>query len=124
MLSTVALYNVCSILSSAAGTDYVFWSVSKITFNSGKTELFYDISIIDDNVYELPETFTVSMSTTDSSMRFGVGSAIVTIIDTDGRLLVVIMVACCYVDERVYIICLTSYFNTHTSMQSHVYMND
>ena len=62
-------------------------SVATITFYAGD-DVFrkcIDVMLIDDDITEDTEAFTVTMTPTDSSDTVAIGTATVTITDNDGR---------------------------------------
>jgi Ca2+-binding RTX toxin-like protein len=67
--------------SATIGLDYVANPIT-VTFGPGETTKTVDITIIDDNVDESDESFTVTLSNPTNAI-IGDGQAIVTIIDDD-----------------------------------------
>lgn len=66
------------------GNDYGIPVPSLLVFPAGTTSLCTDIPITNDDVYEGNETFTVSLTSTSSSVNVSGSSAEVLIIDDDG----------------------------------------
>ena len=77
-------------LSSTAGSDYNDPVVTTVTFASGVTSATYPVPIVDDSTIEDTETFTASLSTTESNVNIGDGTATVTILDDDSELFTII----------------------------------
>ena len=74
------------IFSSAAGSDYTDISVS-LTFLPGSVPGVQEctqIEIIDDQLVESNEAFTISLSSTDTEINLAPGNGSVTILDNDG----------------------------------------
>ena len=71
-------------LSSTAGSDYNDPVVTTVTFGPGQTSASYSVPIVDDGNIEDTETFTASLSTTESNVTIGDDTATVTILDDDG----------------------------------------
>ena len=75
-----------STLSSAAGTDYNGSTVTLVTFTSGVTRLLHKVVIVNDNDREPSEKFNATLSTTESYVSIDNNTAIVTILDDEGKL--------------------------------------
>ena len=73
-------------LSSTAGSDYYNPVVTTVTFGSGVTRATYPVPIVNDSTIEDTETFTASLSTTESNVNIGDDTATVTILDDDSEL--------------------------------------
>ena len=73
-------------LSSTAGSDYNDPVVTTVIFGPGVTRATYPVPIVDDSNMEDTETFTASLSTTESNVDIGDGTATVTILDDDSEL--------------------------------------
>ena len=90
--------NTCFSLTD--GTDYG-GVVSTITFESGVTKQFVDISIVNDAVLEGVEMFTATLTTDDSNVDISSnGTAFITIVDTDSKLPEgsdCLLTCCCFV---------------------------
>ena len=80
-------------LSSTAGSDYTQPVVTTVTFGPDQTSASYPVPIVDDSNIENTETFTASLSTTESNVNIGDDTATITILDDDSELLTV-FVAC------------------------------
>ena len=65
-----------------------------VTFSSGQTEASYPIQIVNDNIIESTETFTASLSTAESTVTIGNGTATITIVDEDSELFNTILATC------------------------------
>ena len=72
----------CVIVSG--GEDYVSTTVT-LTFNGTSTTTCTDIFITPDDDYEGNETFSVSLTTTDSNVTLNPDRSQVTITDDDGK---------------------------------------
>ena len=57
-----------------------------VTFGPGVTSATYSVPIVDDGNIEDTETFTASLSTTESNVTIGDDTATVTILDEDSEL--------------------------------------
>jgi len=70
--SSSVSYSVGGGTADGAGDDYTL-AAGSLTFNAGETSKTISISIVDDDIKELPETIIVSLSnpTPESSMRLG-----------------------------------------------------
>ena len=90
--------NTC--ISLTGGTDYG-GVASTVTFESGDTEQFVDISIVDDVVLEGVEMFTATLTTDDSNVDISSNdTAFITIVDDDSKLQggsVCLLTCCCFV---------------------------
>ena len=76
--------NTC--ISLTDGTDYG-GVTSIVTFESGVTEQFVDISIVNDDVLEGVEMFTATLTTDDSNVDISSDdTAFITIVDNDSKL--------------------------------------
>ena len=73
-------------LSSTAGSDYIDPVVTTVTFGPDVTSASYPVPIVDDSNIENTETFTASLSTTESNVNIGDDTATVTILDDDSEL--------------------------------------
>ena len=73
-------------LSSTAGSDYHDPVVTTVTFGDGVTSVSYPVPILNDNVIEDTETFTVTLNTSESYVNIADGTATVTILDDDSEL--------------------------------------
>ena len=71
-----------------AGNDYNDTVVTTVIFPSSVNEIFYPVPIVNDNNIESNESFTVKLSTTESNVNIGNGTATVTIVDEDSELLI------------------------------------
>ena len=81
-------------LSSTAGSDYNDPVVTTVTFGSGVTSASYPVPIVDDSNIEDTETFTASLSTTESNVAIVDDTATVTILNEDSELFTIILAAC------------------------------
>ena len=81
------------ILSSTAGSDYNDLVVTTVTFRPDQTSASYPVPIVDDSNIEDTETFTATLSTTESNVNIGDDTATLTILDDDSELFTV-FVAC------------------------------
>ena len=77
-------------LSSTAGSDYNDPVVRTVTFGPDETSKTYPVPIVDDSNIENTETFTASLSTTESNVNIVDGTATVTIVDNDSELFTII----------------------------------
>ena len=76
-----------------------------VTFSAGMTRLTFDISIMDDNIYEGNELFMLAIMSSPLPSRVSLGSpsmATVTIVDTTSELVTIMAV-------ENYIICFVTY---------------
>ena len=73
-------------LSSTAGSDYYDPVVTTVTFEGGVMSVSYPVPILNDNVIEDTETFTVTLNTSESYVNIVDGTATVTILDDDSEL--------------------------------------
>ena len=73
-------------LSSTVGSDYNQPVVTTVTFRPDQTSASYSVPIVNDNVVESPEYFAALLSTTESNVNIGGGTAIVNILDDDCEL--------------------------------------
>ena len=69
------------ILSLTAGSDYTVM----VTFAPGKTAASVSVPIVDDIDKESTEMFSATLTTTESNVMIGNGTATVTILDDDGE---------------------------------------
>ena len=79
--------------SSTVGSDYTQPGVTTVTFGPDQTSASYPVQIVDDSNIEDTETFTATLSTTESNVNIGDDTATVTILDDDSELLT-LFVAC------------------------------
>ena len=89
MVQTVPL-----TLSFTAGSDYNQPMVTTVTFGPDQTSASYPVPIVDDSNIEDTETFTATLSNTESNVTIVDDIATVTILDEDSELFTVILVAC------------------------------
>ena len=68
--------------------------ITTVTFGPDVTSASYSVPIVDDSIIEDTETFTATLSTTESNVSIGDDTATVTILDDDGELFTIILVAC------------------------------
>ena len=73
-------------LSSTAGSDYKEPIVNTVTFGSGVTRAPYPIPIVDDGDVESTESFAAVLTTTESDVIIGDGTAFVNVLDDDRKL--------------------------------------
>ena len=78
--------------SSTAGSDYTH-GVTTVTFGPDVTSASHSVPILDDSNIEDTETFTATLSTTESNVNIGDDTATITILDDDSELFTV-FVAC------------------------------
>ena len=87
-------------ISLTGGTDYG-GVASTVTFESGDTEQFVDITIVNDAVLEGVEMFTATLTTDDSNVDISSNdTAFITIVDDDSKLQggsVCLLTCCCFV---------------------------
>ena len=78
--------------------DYIALN-SDLTFSPGNKRVCSNVSIINDAVYEDPEDFTVSISTSDPSVIIDPTreSGTATILDDDGKLVKCMELSCTYI---------------------------
>ena len=91
--------NTC--ISLTGSTDYE-GVASTVTFESGDTEQFVDITIVNDAVLEGVEMFTATLTTDDSNVDISSNdTAFITIVDDDSKLQggssVCLLTCCCFV---------------------------
>ena len=79
--------------SSTVGSDYNDPVVTTVTFGPDVTSASYPVPIVDDSNIEDTETFTATLSTTESNVNIGDDTATITILDDDSELFTV-FVAC------------------------------
>ena len=77
--------NTC-VLICLVGTDYVDQSVT-LTFTPQMTRLCFNVSIVNDDNYELAEEFFVNITTTEDFVDLSPMFTVMTIIDDEGNLL-------------------------------------
>ena len=70
--------------SSSAGSDYVGDNGTTVTFGPNDTSITVTIPTIDDDVYELEETF-LGVLRSDTDTLLGISMASATIIDMDSK---------------------------------------
>ena len=58
-----------------------------VIFGPGETTADVNITIVDDNIMEGTEMFSATLTTADSNVMIGDGTATVTILDDDGKYL-------------------------------------
>ena len=77
---------ICCFLPLLDGTDYTGVSQS-VTFQPGEVEKFISVKIVDDDVSENSESFTVTLTTDDNTINIPIrtSSAGVTIEDQDRK---------------------------------------
>ena len=79
--------------AALSDSDYASFSSTKIFpigSSNGATQCM-NIKILDDNVLEANEYFTVTLGTIDSDLALGIAIGIITITDNDSELLSLIM---------------------------------
>ena len=81
-------------LSSTAGSYYNDPVVTMVTFGPDQMSASYSVPIVDDTNIEDTETFTATLSTTESGGTIGDDTATVTILDDDSESFSIIFVAC------------------------------
>ena len=78
--------------------------MSTVTFESGVTEQFVDISIVNDDVLEDVEMFTTALTTDDSNVDISSNdTAFIPIVDNDSKLQegsFCLLTCCCFVIYR------------------------
>ena len=74
----------------ADGSDYNDPVVITVTFRPNVMSATYAVPIVDDSTIEDTETFTASLSTTESNVNIGDDTTTVTILDEDSELFTVI----------------------------------
>ena len=72
-------------MSSTAGSDYNDRVVTTVIFRPDQTSASYSVPIVDDSNIEDTETFTASLSTTESNVNIVDGTATVDIVDNDSE---------------------------------------
>ena len=77
--------NTC-VLICLVGTDYVDQSVT-LTFTPQMTRQCFNVSIINDDNYELAEAFFVNITTAEDFVDLSPMFTVMTIIDDEGNLL-------------------------------------
>ena len=70
--------------SLTAGSDYTSGTVM-VTFAPGQTMASVSVVIVDDSDRESTEMFSATLTTTESNVMIGNGTATVTILDDDGE---------------------------------------
>jgi hypothetical protein len=85
---TLVNYLICIISLHPASGDADYNSLDgTITFNADNIRMCFNVSIVDDSIYEDPENFSVVLATDDPSVDIDpdrrVGMALIT--DTDGK---------------------------------------
>ena len=63
------------------GRDYISISALQLTFDGTFEVMCVNITIVDDEIVELNETFSIQVSTTDTNVEFGIRNASIKIID-------------------------------------------
>ena len=77
-------YNVCFVIKGG-GVDY-FSGPYNVTFPIGSTNVSFDITIVDDNVFEFDEIFNISITSITNGPIVGTPAvATVTIIDNTSK---------------------------------------
>ena len=72
----------------AGGVDYsVLDALVSIDSATNGDRLFFEISIVDDNLVEMSETIDLLVTTTDTNARISPDTALVVIFDNDGALI-------------------------------------
>ena len=104
----------CDVCIITGGDDYAPGPFS-VTIPAGETSVPFNISIIDDNIFEANELFTLTIDSSSLSSRVLVQPgcmAIITIVDNEGELIMykVLIIGCCvhiyiyiYVYEITYV---------------------
>ena len=77
---------MCYHFLPPAPSDYTTVTMD-LTFNSGNTNQTVMIPIVGDNVVESTESFTVSLTSADSTVTLNPSTTTVTIQDDDGKFL-------------------------------------
>ena len=71
-------------VDATAGSDYTAWVAYPVSITGGNDTAFVSVTILDDAVYELVETFTLTVSNlTGASIAVGTGTATITDDDVD-----------------------------------------
>lgn len=73
----------CSMLLLGGGRDYES-STEILVFNASTSQVCTGVTTILDGIYELPEVFTVTLTSSDSAVNnISVSESIITIVDFD-----------------------------------------
>ena len=72
-----------SLFFSPGGTDFEV-NVVMLTFAPRMLQDCFNVSIIDDDMYENPEEFFANITTTDTQVTISPMTTVITIIDNDG----------------------------------------
>ncbi|GAB4263126.1 MAG: hypothetical protein Kow0080_01150 [Candidatus Promineifilaceae bacterium] len=80
---TVAVDWLLNSFTAQAGQDYVYNGGARLTFSDGETQKEIAISLIDDNVLEMTEEFSVQLFSVQDGAALGDTTLSVTIIDDD-----------------------------------------
>ena len=56
-----------------------------LTFAAGMLQVCFNVTIIDDDLYENPEEFFANITTTDTQVTISPMTTVITIIDNDGK---------------------------------------
>ena len=83
---TVVVTFTTAAETATAGSDYHDPVVTTVTFEDSVTSASYPVPILNDNVIEDTETFTVTLNTSESYVNIVDGTATVTISDDDSEL--------------------------------------
>ena len=76
----------CQSFHAVAASDYQVNQQKEIMISAGNTFGCIAIATIEDNIYEDDELFTVTLTSQDTHLVFGVGVAVINIIDDDSKL--------------------------------------
>ena len=90
---------ILNILSKA-GDDFTSVAMM-VTFSAGQSRASVSVPIIDDDVVEMTEIFTGSLSAVTESVMIGVDTADVTIIDNDSECIMTLYSSRCCVYESL-----------------------
>ena len=78
------------IVSTTAGQDYVMNSFELVFDGMNKGPICNDVSIRNDDMYELAEELTFNLTTTDGSVILEPAGGVLVILDDDGEITTVL----------------------------------
>ena len=82
--SQISQRNMCVVLLFSAGEDYTLMSeTEQPVLNAATSRVCFRIAIVDDNIYEAAEVFSVELYTNNTGVEISPDSATVTILDDD-----------------------------------------
>jgi hypothetical protein len=83
LLSWIVFSITTGSLTALSGTDFLEYTLPKLTFSAGQVQFSFYIVITDDEFIETNEKFTVTMAASDPDVALDIETATVTIIDDD-----------------------------------------